>query len=84
MKWIIRERSERKTMKSGWLVRTDYPDGMRMYQVYRLKDANAGDNETNRETYAHYSGHDVAIQTAKELNAKEAAYYFRRGRDDND
>lgn len=66
-------------MKSGWLVRTDYPEGNRMYQVYRLTDASAPDEEYNREVLADYSSHNDAIKIAKERNAEEAEYYFRKG-----
>ena len=64
-------------MKSGYIVRTDYPEGNRMYQVYRLIDATKPDEPDNREEYAEYSGHDVAIRVAKSLNAQAAEYYWK-------
>ena len=69
-------------MKSGWRVRTDYPEGNKMYQVYRLKNARELDTEENRETYAYYSGHEIAAQVAREMNTKEAEKYFRRTDDE--
>ena len=65
-------------MKSSYLVRPDYPDGMRMYMVYRLTDAERPDESYNREVYASYSSHNDAIRIAKDLNAREAETYFRK------
>jgi hypothetical protein len=65
-------------MRSGYLVRPDYPDGNRMFMVYRLTDAERPDESYNREVYASYSNHGDAIRVAKDLNAKAAEYYFRK------
>jgi len=58
-------------MKSAWKIRSQYLGGKKIYQVYRLKDMDEGDQIGNR-TYAGAWKRDKAeaMSLAKKLNAK--------------
>ena len=66
-------------MKSGWFVRKIFLGSGAAYEVYRLTNAQAPDEQYNREIHGTYSTHEDAITASKMLNAEAAARFWKGG-----
>ena len=55
-------------MKSSWFVSTNIVAGQKMYQVVRLRDANAPDHSGNRESEGMFTTKEKAQTLADKLN----------------